>query len=52
MYIEEGVLCSVEGDKGKVKLGNRFRDVKLDTPSNFKEGDKVKVILGLVVGKA
>lgn len=55
MNVEKGVLCSVDPETktGKVKLGNtRIKEVKLDSSLDFKEGDKVKVILNLVVGKA
>ncbi|MCD6368038.1 MAG: hypothetical protein J7L45_03055 [Candidatus Aenigmarchaeota archaeon] len=55
MQIEEGILFSVDKEKGmgKVKLGkNRIRDVKLTPSEEFEEGDKVRVILGLVIGKA
>jgi len=49
--LEEGILFSVDGDKGKVKIGNRIREVKVDPAKNYKEGDKVRVIMGLVIDK-
>jgi len=54
MQVEEGVLCSIDKERGtgKVKLGNnRIREVKLSPSIDFEEGDRVKVILGLVIGK-
>lgn len=55
MQVEEGILCSVnpENSTGRVKLGNtRVKKVKLNPSLDFREGDRVKVILNLVVGKA
>ncbi|MCD6477720.1 MAG: hypothetical protein J7K87_01830 [Candidatus Aenigmarchaeota archaeon] len=49
--LEEGIILSVDGDKGKVKIGNRTREVKLNPAKEFKEGDKVRVIMGLVIDK-
>lgn len=54
MQVEEGILFSVDKEKGtgKVKLGkNRIKEVKLTQTADLKEGDKVKVFLGLIVGK-
>ncbi|MCD6398394.1 MAG: hypothetical protein J7L08_00550, partial [Candidatus Aenigmarchaeota archaeon] len=49
--LEEGIILSVNEDKGKVKIGNRIREVKIDPAKNYKEGDKVRVIMGLVIDK-
>ena len=52
MNVEEGVICEINGNRAKVKIGrSRIREVKL-SDSNFKEGDIVKIIMGLVVCKA
>ncbi len=53
MNVEEGVICEVRGDKGKVKIGKkRIKEVKLNPQEGYEEGDTVKIIMGLVVCKA
>ncbi len=53
MNIEEGVICEINGDKAKVKIGkSRIREVKMNKNDNFREGDIVKIMMGLIVCKA
>ena len=53
MNVEEGVICEICGDRAKVKMGkNRIREVKINPEDNLKEGDAVKVTMGLVVCRA
>lgn len=53
MNVEEGIICEVRGNKAKVRMGRkRIKEVKLDNPDRYEEGDAVKVMMGLVVCKA
>ncbi len=52
MNVEEGTLCEVCGNKGKVKIGRkRVKEVKLDPNCDYEEGDTVKILMGLVLHK-
>ena len=52
MNVEQGILCEVCGDHGKVRIGKkRIRDVKINPLESYEEGDTVKILMGLVLCK-
>jgi len=53
MNVEEGIICEINGNKAKVKVGrNRIREVKINPEDNFKVGDCIKILMGIAVCKA